>query len=197
MTRTAGSPPPTPRDTAPQPCYDARGLTRMYDHLTEVSTAMNALGWANYANDHEDGNGQFEQNFTFADALTTADRVVTARYLISVLAERRGMTATFMPKPFTDRTGSGLHLHLSLWRGGEPLFPERRRPARPGPEQDGLLVPRRHPRARLRAVRGDRPDRQLLQADGRRGAALGRHLVAAAGQLRRQRPHASRPRPGR
>jgi glutamine synthetase len=112
------------RDTAPQPCYDARGLTRMYDHLTEVSTAMNALGWANYANDHEDGNGQFEQNFTFADALTTADRVVTARYLISVLAERRGMTATFMPKPFTDRTGSGLHLHLSLWRAGEPLFPE-------------------------------------------------------------------------
>ncbi|MBW0090197.1 type III glutamate--ammonia ligase [Pseudonocardia sp. KRD-184] len=111
------------RDTAAQPCYDARGLTRMYDHLTEVSTAMNRLGWGNYANDHEDGNGQFEQNFTFADALTTADRVVTARYLISVLAERRGMTATFMPKPFTDRTGSGMHLHLSLWRDGEALFP--------------------------------------------------------------------------
>ena len=35
------------------------------------------------------------------------------------------MTATFMPKPFTDRTGSGLHLHLSLWRAGEPLFPAR------------------------------------------------------------------------
>jgi glutamine synthetase len=112
------------RDLAPRPCYDARGLTRMYDHLTDISTAMNALGWANYANDHEDGNGQFEQNFTFADALTTADRVVTARYLISVLAERRGMTATFMPKPFTDRTGNGLHLHLSLWRDGEALFPE-------------------------------------------------------------------------
>jgi glutamine synthetase len=112
------------RDIATRPCYDARGLTRMYDHLTEVSTAMNALGWGNYANDHEDGNGQFEQNFTFADALTTADRVVTARYLISVLAERRGMTATFMPKPFPDRTGSGLHLHLSLWRDGDPLFPD-------------------------------------------------------------------------
>jgi glutamine synthetase len=112
------------RDVAPRPCYDARGLTRMHDHLAEVSTAMNALGWANYANDHEDGNGQFEQNFTFADALTTADRVVTARYLISVLAERRGMTATFMPKPFTDRTGSGLHLHLSLWRDGDALFPD-------------------------------------------------------------------------
>jgi glutamine synthetase len=111
------------RDVAPQPCYDARGVTRMYDHLTSVSKAMNELGWGNYANDHEDGNGQFEQNFAYADALTTADRVITLRYLISVLAERSGMTATFMPKPFTDRTGSGMHLHLSLWRGDEPAFP--------------------------------------------------------------------------
>ncbi|MBL7490007.1 MULTISPECIES: type III glutamate--ammonia ligase [unclassified Frankia] len=112
-----------PLDVAARPCYDARGLTRMYDHLTEVSTAMNALGWSNYANDHEDANGQFEQNFAYADALTTADRVITARYLISVLAERRGMTATYMPKPFADRTGSGMHLHLSLWHAGTPLFP--------------------------------------------------------------------------
>lgn len=111
-------------DTAAQPCYDARGVTRMYDHLTAISTAMNTLGWANYANDHEDGNGQFEQNFQFADALTTADRVVTLRYLLSMIAAERGMVATFMPKPFADRTGSGLHLHLSLTSGGTPVFPE-------------------------------------------------------------------------
>ncbi len=110
-------------DTAAQPCYDARGVTRMYDHLTAVSTAMNALGWSNYANDHEDGNGQFEQNFQFADALTTADRVVTLRYLLSMIAADRGMVATFMPKPFTEKTGSGLHLHLSLTTGGSPVFP--------------------------------------------------------------------------
>ncbi|WP_067660249.1 type III glutamate--ammonia ligase [Nocardia harenae] len=110
-------------DVSAQPCYDARDVTRMYDHLTEVSAAMNALGWGNYASDHEDGNGQFEQNFDYADAMTTADRVITARYLLSVLAEKRGMTATFMPKPFTDRTGSGMHLHLSLWRDDAPLFP--------------------------------------------------------------------------
>ena len=110
-------------DTAPQPCYDARGVTRMYDHLTAISTAMNTLGWSNYANDHEDANGQFEQNFEFADALTTADRVVTLRYLLSTIAAERGMIATFMPKPFADRTGSGLHLHLSLTSGGTPVFP--------------------------------------------------------------------------
>jgi glutamine synthetase len=110
-------------DSAAQPCYDARGVTRMYDHLTTVSTAMNTLGWSNYANDHEDGNGQFEQNFAFAGALTTADRVITLRYLLSMIAAERGMVATFMPKPFADRTGSGLHLHLSLTNGGTPVFP--------------------------------------------------------------------------
>lgn len=110
-------------DTAAQPCYDARGVTRMYDHLTAISAAMNQLGWSNYANDHEDGNGQFEQNFEYADALTTADRVVTLRYLLSVIAAERGMVATFMPKPFADKTGSGLHLHMSLTSGGTPVFP--------------------------------------------------------------------------
>ncbi len=110
-------------DTAAQPCYDARGVTRMYDHLSAISQAMNTLGWSNYANDHEDGNGQFEQNFQFAEALTTADRVVTLRYLLSMIAAERGMVATFMPKPFADKTGSGLHLHLSLTTGGSPVFP--------------------------------------------------------------------------
>ncbi|AQA04474.1 type III glutamate--ammonia ligase [Mycobacterium sp. MS1601] len=114
-----------PGDSADQPCYDARGVTRMFDHLSGISTAMNTLGWGNYANDHEDGNGQFEQNFTYSDALTTADRVITLRYLLTMLAEQRGMIATFMGKPFSDRTGSGMHLHLSL-RGKDdsPVFPD-------------------------------------------------------------------------
>jgi glutamine synthetase len=112
-----------PADTAAQPCYDARGVTRMYDHLTAISAAMNTLGWSNYANDHEDGNGQFEQNFQYAEALTTADRVVTLRYLLSMIAAERGMVATFMPKPFAEKTGSGLHLHMSLTSGGAPVFP--------------------------------------------------------------------------
>lgn len=113
------------RDESGQPCYDARGVTRMYEHLATTSKAMNDLGWGNYANDHEDGNGQFEQNFTFADALTTADRVITLRYIISMVAESQGMTATFMPKPFSNRSGNGMHLHLSLWNTtGDSLFPD-------------------------------------------------------------------------
>lgn len=112
-----------PKDDESSPCYDARGVTRMFDHLAGVSDAMNDLGWANYANDHEDGNGQFEQNFTYDEAMVTADRVMTLRYIITMLAEQRDMIATFMPKPFSDRTGSGMHFHLSLWRGEHPVFP--------------------------------------------------------------------------
>ena len=180
-------------DTAAQPCYDARGVTRMYDHLTSISAAMNALGWSNYANDHEDGNGQFEQNFQFADALTTADRVVTLRYLLSMIAAERGMVATFMPKPFADRTGSGLHLHLSLTSGGTPGLPRRRGRARPRPVRDRVRVHRRHPRPRLRAAGRHRANGQLLQANRRDDHRVGCVVGAEDADLRRQRPHPLHP----
>jgi len=113
-----------PLDRLGAPCYDAKGLTRMYEHLTTVSKAMNALGWSNYANDHEDANGQFEQNFAYADALTSADRLIFYRYMVHTLAHQAGMAATFMAKPFADLTGNGLHMHSSLWdaQTGAELF---------------------------------------------------------------------------
>jgi glutamine synthetase len=115
-----------PLDRSTAPCYDVKGLTRMYDFLTTVSKYMNKLGWANYANDHEDANGQFEQNFAYSDALTTADRLIFYRYMVHTLAHQAGMAATFMAKPFANLTGSGLHLHSSLWDSatGAPLFPD-------------------------------------------------------------------------
>jgi glutamine synthetase len=113
-----------PLDRSAVPCYDAKGLTRMFDHLTTVSRYMNRLGWANYANDHEDANGQFEQNFAYADALTSADRLIFYRYMVHTLAHQAGLLATFMPKPFANLTGSGLHMHSSLWDAetGAELF---------------------------------------------------------------------------
>jgi len=113
-----------PLDRSQVPCYDAKGLTRMFDHLTTVSKYMNRLGWANYANDHEDANGQFEQNFAYADALTSGDRLIFFRYMVHTLAYQAGLTATFMPKPFANLTGSGLHMHSSLWDAatGAELF---------------------------------------------------------------------------
>jgi glutamine synthetase len=115
-------------DTLEKPCYDMLGLTRRYDFLTTVSRYCNELGWGNYANDHEDANGQFEQNFTYTDALTSCDRAIFFRYMVHQLAERKGrdegknILATFMPKPFTNLTGNGCHFHMSLWDGETNLF---------------------------------------------------------------------------
>ena len=109
-------------DTLDYPCYDARGLTRMFDYLSTISKYMNGLGYENYANDHEDSNGQFEQNFKYAEAMTTADRLIFFRYMVNTVAHSFGMLATFMPKPFHDLTGNGLHMNTSLWKGDENLF---------------------------------------------------------------------------
>jgi glutamine synthetase len=117
-----------PLDTLEKPCYDLNGLTRHYEFLTTVSRYVNELGWGNYANDHEDANGQFEQNFTYADALTSCDRAIFFRYMVHQLAEKQGqregrrILATFMPKPFSHLTGNGCHFHMSLWDGDTNLF---------------------------------------------------------------------------
>lgn len=111
-----------PLDRGDKPCYDVKGLTRSYDFLRTVSTYVNELGWGNYANDHEDANGQFEQNFRFSDALTTCDRAVFFRYMVETLAQQRGLIATFMPKPFSHLTGNGAHFNMSLWDGERNLF---------------------------------------------------------------------------
>jgi glutamine synthetase len=109
-------------DDLEKPCYDLKGLTRNYEFLRTVSNYVNDLGWGNYANDHEDANGQFEQNFTYADALTSCDRAIFFRYMVHTLAQQQGLLATFMPKPFTNLTGNGCHFHMSLWDGETNLF---------------------------------------------------------------------------
>ena len=94
-------------DTLDQPCYDMKGLTRNYEFISTLSKYQNELGWGNYANDHEDANGQFESNFEYDDALVTADRAIFFRYMVHAMAQERGHLATFMPKPFAHLTGNG------------------------------------------------------------------------------------------
>ena len=104
-------------DTAEKPCYDQSALMRRYDVIAEICDCMQELGWNPYQNDHEDGNGQFEMNWEFDHALVTADRQAFFKYMVKAIAEKHGLRATFMPKPFLDRTGTGCHTHASLWRG--------------------------------------------------------------------------------
>jgi len=109
-------------DTQQKPCYDQSALMRRYDVITEICDAMLSIGWCPYQNDHEDANGQFEMNWQFDHALVTADRHAFFKFMVKSVAEKHGLRATFMPKPFPDLTGSGCHAHVSLWRGDDNLF---------------------------------------------------------------------------
>lgn len=107
-------------DRQAKPCYDQTALLRHYELIRTISDAMLGLGWGPYQSDHEDANGQFEMNWTYDDALVTADRHVFFKFMVKELAREHGLRATFMPKPFMHLTGSGCHAHVSLWdRAGE------------------------------------------------------------------------------
>ena len=111
-----------PADRQSKPCYDQAALTRRYDVITEICDAMLTLGWKPYQNDHEDANGQFEMNWEYDEALVTADRHAFFKYMVKTIAEKHGLRATFMPKPFMNLTGSGCHAHVSVWKGKKNLF---------------------------------------------------------------------------
>jgi len=111
-------------DGLAKPCYDYRSMAPAMAYLQEVTTTLNRLGWGVYQTDHEDANSQYEVNFQYTDALTTADRVTFFRMAVSQIAKKHGAIATHMAKPFTDRTGSGLHAHYHLASAetGKSLF---------------------------------------------------------------------------
>ena len=103
------------KDIQSKPCYDQSALMRRYDLIKEICDCMIEMGWDPYQNDHEDANGQFEMNWNYDDCLVTSDRHVFFKYMVKSLAEKHGLRATFMPKPFEKLTGNGCHAHVSLW----------------------------------------------------------------------------------
>jgi len=110
------------RDTQSKPCYDQSALMRRYDLIKEICDCMIEMGWAPYQNDHEDANGQFEMNWDFTDCLVTADRHTFFKFMVKTIAEKHGLRATFMPKPFENLTGNGCHAHVSVWDGKKNKF---------------------------------------------------------------------------
>ncbi|MEX2352890.1 MAG: type III glutamate--ammonia ligase [Gammaproteobacteria bacterium] len=105
---------PHPDDKLLKPCYDLRGFMDNFNWLDRVSTTINELGWDLYSLDHEDANGQFEFDFAYADGLLMCDRFIFFRELAKRYARDEGLLATFMPKPFKDKTGNGAHFNMSL-----------------------------------------------------------------------------------
>jgi len=111
-----------PRDTQSKPCYDQSALMRRYDLIKEICDCMIEMGWGPYQNDHEDANGQFEMNWDYSNCLETADRHTFFKYMVKTIAEKHGLRATFMPKPFNNLTGNGCHAHVSVWQGKKNKF---------------------------------------------------------------------------
>ena len=109
-------------DIQAKPCYDQQALMRRYDVIKDICDAMIALGWNPYQNDHEDANGQFEMNWEYDTCLKTADKHAFFKFMVKSIAEKHGLRATFMPKPFLNLTGNGCHAHVSLWKLGKNVF---------------------------------------------------------------------------
>jgi glutamine synthetase len=106
--------PSDPTDTLDKPCYDYKGLSRTSAVLDDITASLRAVGIDVYQIDHEDANGQFEVNFTYSDALKSADNFTFVKMAASEIARKHGLIASFMPKPFSNRTGSGAHFHISM-----------------------------------------------------------------------------------
>jgi glutamine synthetase len=130
---------PNPDDDLMKSCYDVKRAFDVFPMLDEIVSTLNDLGWDVYSFDHEDGNSQFEFDFKFADGLTMADRYVFFRHLAKTIAARHGLLATFMPKPFADKTGNGAHFNMSLSGAadGANLFK-----ASPGDDPHGIGLSR-------------------------------------------------------
>lgn len=115
---------PNPDDDLVKPCYDIKRFFDRYTWIDKVATTINDLGWDLYSLDHEDANSQFEFDFQYADALTMCDRFIFFRMMAKQYAAEEGLLATFMPKPFANRTGNGAHFNMSLYdlESGANLF---------------------------------------------------------------------------
>ncbi|SFP21099.1 gamma-glutamylmethylamide synthetase [Geopseudomonas sagittaria] len=101
-------------DNLDKPCYDYKGLSRSREFLERLTEALQPVGFEIYQIDHEDANGQFEINYTYSDAMTSADRFTFFRMAAGEIANELGIICSFMPKPDPKRAGNGMHFHLSI-----------------------------------------------------------------------------------
>ncbi|MDX1916077.1 MAG: type III glutamate--ammonia ligase [Methylophilus sp.] len=101
-------------DLLQKPCYDYKGITRQSAFLEKLTESLLAVEMDVYQIDHEDSNGQFEVNYTYTDALKSADNYILLKMGASEIANQMGMICSFMPKPFSNRPGNGMHMHMSI-----------------------------------------------------------------------------------
>ena len=106
--------PANARDVLNRAAYDVVDLLENMSYMDEMVTYMNSLGWDVHSFDHEDANSQFEFDFSYSDCLSMSDRFVLWRMMSKTVARKHGFEATFMPKPYGNRTGNAAHFNMSL-----------------------------------------------------------------------------------
>jgi glutamine synthetase len=116
--------PANQRDVLAKAAYDIVDLLANMPFMDEMIGYMNGLGLDVHSFDHEDSNSQFEFDFSYVDCMTMADRQTLWRMMMKSVARKHGFDVTFMPKPYSNRTGTGAHFNMSLAEvaTGENLF---------------------------------------------------------------------------
>jgi glutamine synthetase len=106
--------PANPGDVLEKAAYDIVDLLANMPFMDEVVSSMNRLGWDVHSFDHEDSNSQFEFDFSYTDVMSMADRQTLWRMMMKMVARKHGFDVTLMPKPYSDRTGTGAHFNMSM-----------------------------------------------------------------------------------
>ena len=188
----AGIEPANSLDVMEKAAYDIVDLLGAYPVLDEIVTYMNKLGWDVHSFDHEDSNSQFELDFAYADAMTSADRQVLWRMMMKEVARKHGCDVTVMPKPYSNRTGTGGHFNMTLadLDTGENLFADDADPRGCWLCVARVPLHRRGAGTCTCAHRGRLSHGQLLQAAREVGLDDGVHVGACVHHLRPQQPDA-------
>ncbi|MGI8888353.1 MAG: glutamine synthetase family protein, partial [Nocardioidaceae bacterium] len=118
--RGEGGRPPEPVDRSGY--FDHTSHSLAHDFRREAITMLESMGISVEFSHHEGGPGQQEIDLRYADALSTADNIMTFRVVVKEVALSQDIFASFMPKPFTEFPGSGMHTHLSLFEGDRNVF---------------------------------------------------------------------------
>ena len=113
---------PTTRTGDEAGYFDLGPLDHGESTRREICMALEAMGFEIEASHHEVAAGQHEIDFKYADALTTADRIMTFKLAVKSISQKNGLHATFMPKPVFGINGSGMHTNMSLFKDGRNVF---------------------------------------------------------------------------
>ena len=153
----------------------------LQDARTNMVLILEQLGIPVEAHHHEvSTGGQGEIDMRFATLTRMADNVMIYKYVVKNVARKRGMTATFMPKPLFGDNGSGMHVHQSIWKDGTPVFAGNKYSE---PQPGMPLLHRRAPEARAGAARDLCANRQLVPAAGARLRSAGQSRLLRAQSL--------------